>query len=267
MISAIVYDSCTWKIKAMDERLSPASHTNEKTLRHQLAAAFRIGHHLGWNVDTLNHISLRVPGTETFLMNPQGLGWDEITASAIVTVDFEYNVLSHRGVKVPSVGYNFHSGILAARPDINCVVHVHETAATVLSAIDQPLIIITQGGCRLYGEVGYHAFEGLAQEADEVPRLLADLGDRHTMIMLNHGQLSVGATLAEAFGFMRVLIEACTLQVKAMATGAKLKLIPDELQARTKAQITAYWGNGPREDNSWAYWLRLAERLDPSFAD
>jgi ribulose-5-phosphate 4-epimerase/fuculose-1-phosphate aldolase len=241
--------------------------SDEPNLRLQLAAAFRIGHYLGWNVDTLNHISLRVPGTDTFLMNPQGLGWDEITASSLLTVDHKRNVLSHSGLKVPSAGYNFHSGILAARADINCVMHVHETVGTVLSAIDQSLVIITQGGCRLYQEVGYHAFEGPAQEADEVPRILADLGNKHTLIMLNHGQLSVGATLGEAFGFMRALIDACTMQVQAMATGAKLRRIPDKLQAQTKAQITSYWGNGPREDHSWAYWLRLAERLDPTFAN
>jgi ribulose-5-phosphate 4-epimerase/fuculose-1-phosphate aldolase len=241
--------------------------TTEYKLRRELAAAFRIAHHLGWNIDTLNHISLRLPGTDTFLLNPVGLGWDEITASSLVTVDFQRNVLSHTGAKVPGPGYNFHSGILRTRPDINCVMHVHEMAGTILSAIDHPLTIITQGGCTLYGEVGYHAFEGLAQEADEVPRMLADLGDVHTLIMLNHGQLSVGATLGEAFGFMRMLIAACTVQIKAMATGAKLRPVPSELQAQTKAQVAAYWGNGPREDNSWAYWLRLAERLDPSFAD
>jgi len=248
---------------ALDRNVS----AEEKKLRLQLAAAFRIGHHLGWNVDTLNHITLRVPGNNTFLMNPQGLGWDEITASSLVTLDFKGNLLSHSGLKVPSVGYNFHSGILAARPDINCVMHVHEAIGTVLSAVEQPLIIITQGGCRLYQEVGYHAFEGLAQEEEEVPRILADLGQKHTLIMLNHGQLSVGATLGEAFGFMRALIDECTIQVKAMTTGAKLRAIPDELQAHTKAQLANFWGNGPREDHSWAYWLRLAERLDPSYAD
>jgi ribulose-5-phosphate 4-epimerase/fuculose-1-phosphate aldolase len=159
-----------------------------------------------------------------------------------------------------------HSGILKARPDINCVLHVHETEGTMIGSIAQPLVILAQGGCRLYQEVGYHDFEGLAQEEDEVPRMLADLGDKHTLIMRNHGMLSVGATLGEAFGFMRALIDACTLQAKAMATGAKLRPVPDELQAHTKAQMNGRLGNAPREDISWQYWLRLAERLDPAFA-
>ena len=145
--------------------------------------------------------------------------------------------------------------------------HVHETSSTVIGALEEKLVILTQGGCRLYNEVGYHGFEGLAQDEDEVPRMLADLGDKHTLIMLNHGLLSVGATLGEAFGFMRALVEACALQERVMATGGKMRPIPEALQAHTKAQMTGNRPNAPREDISWAYWLRLAERLDPSFAD
>ena len=250
---------------ALDRKVS----AEEQKLRLELAAVFRIAHHLGWNIDTLNHISLRIPGTETFLMNPQGLGWDEITASSLSTLDYKKNVLSHSGLKVQPAGYNFHSGILAARPDVNCVMHVHETMGTAMSAIDEPepLVVVSQGGCRLYQEVGYHGFEGLAEVEDEVPRMLADLGQsKHTLIMRNHGMLSIGATLGEAFGYMRALIEACRLQMHLMATGRKLRPIPPELQAHTKAQMTSRTGNGPREDISWDYWLRLAERLDPKFA-
>jgi ribulose-5-phosphate 4-epimerase/fuculose-1-phosphate aldolase len=242
---------------------------DEQRLRIELAAVFRVAHHLGWNVDTLNHISLRSPGTDTFLMNPQGLGWDEMTASSLSTLDYRRNVLSHSGLKVQPAGYNFHSGILAVRPDVACVMHVHESTGTAIGAIDEaePLVIVSQGGCRLYQEVGYHGFEGLAQEEDEVPRMLADLGShKHALIMRNHGLLTIGATLGEAFGFMRALIDACALQVQIMATGRKLRPIPAELQAHTKAQMNSRLGNAPREDISWQYWLRLAERLDPSFA-
>ena len=239
----------------------------EQKLRIELAAAFRVAHHLGWNVDTLNHVSLRIPGTDTFLMNPQGLGWDEITASSLSTLDHNWNVLSHSGLKIQPAGYNFHSGILQARPDVNCVFHVHEDASQVIGAIEEKLVVLSQGGCRLYQEVGYHGFEGLAEEEDEVPRMLRDLGDKHTLIMLNHGLLSIGVTLGEAFGFMRALIDACRLQERVMATGGTMRPVSEELQAHTKAQMNGRRGNAPREDISWAYWLRLAERLDPSFAD
>lgn len=238
----------------------------ERRLRVELAAAFRVAHHFGWNRDTLNHITLRVPGTATFLMNPLGLGWDEITASSLATVDFERNVLSHSGVKLAPAGFNFHSGILKARPDLNCVMHTHESAGTVIGATAEGLMILAQGGCFLHGEVGYHGFEGLAREEDEVPRILADLGDKHTLIMTNHGLLSVGASVGEAFGWMRALIDACALQERVMATGGTVRPIPDDVQRATKAQMGGR-ANAPREDHSWDYWLRLAERLDPGFAD
>jgi ribulose-5-phosphate 4-epimerase/fuculose-1-phosphate aldolase len=249
---------------ALERKVSDA----ERKLRVELAAAFRVAHHLGWNVDTLNHVSLRVPGTDSFLMNPQGLGWDEITASSLATLDYDWNVLSHSGIKPQPAGYNFHSGILKARPDVNCVFHVHETASQVIGALEEPLVILSQGGCRLYREVDYHGFEGLAEEEDEVPRMLADLGsDKHALIMLNHGLLTIGATLGEAFGFMRALIDACRLQERVMATGGRMRPVPEAMQAHTKAQMTGRVGNAPREDISWAYWLRLAERLDPAFAE
>ena len=237
----------------------------ERKLRRELAAAFRVAHHLGWNADTLNHITLRIPGTETFLMNPLGLGWDEITAAALATADYNRNVLSHAGVRLAPAGYNFHSGILRARPDIHCVFHTHESAGTVVGSIEGGLQIFAQGGCVLHGEVGYHDFEGLAREEDEVPRILADLGSKHALVMNNHGLLSVGASIGEAFGWMRALIEACKLQERVMATGARRRPIPDDLQARTKAQMSM-GRNAPREDHSWQYWMRLAERLDPDFA-
>jgi ribulose-5-phosphate 4-epimerase/fuculose-1-phosphate aldolase len=246
--------------------LDRAPSDAERKLRVELAAAFRIGHHLGWNLDTLNHITLRIPGTDTFLMNPLGLGWDEITASSLATVRFDGRILSHSGIRVAPAGFNFHSGILKARPDINCVMHTHETASAVVSSLAGGLMILHQGGCRLHGEVGYHDFEGLAREEDEVPRMLADLGQGHTLIMRNHGLLSIGMTVGEAFGYMRALIDACALQERAMATGGKIVPIPDDVQRHTKAQMLSNRGNGPRDDHSWQYYLRLAERLDPGFA-
>lgn len=237
----------------------------EKNLRIELAAVFRIAHHFGWNRDTLNHITARLPDADTFLMNPLGLGWDEVTASSLVVADYEGRIASHAGVKLAPAGFNFHSGILKARPDINCVMHVHAAAGAVIASLKDGLLVYNQGGCLLHGEVGYHAFEGLARVDDEVPRILRDLGGGHTLIMTNHGLLSVGASVGEAFGWMRALIDACTLQERAMATGGKLKPIPAALQEHTKAQ-TSGGRNGPREDLSWDYWKRLVEKLAPDFA-
>src|SRR5262245_17387662 len=239
----------------------------ERKLRIELAAAFRIAFHLGWNIDTLNHITLRIDGTNTFLMNPLGLGWDEITASSLATANYDGQILSHSGVRLATAGFNFHSGILKARPDLNCVIHTHHDAGTVIGATEDPLMVLDQGGCRLYDEVGYHAFEGLANQEDEVPRILRDLGHRHTLIMRNHGLLSVGASVGEAFGWMRALDDACVLQERVLATGRPFRTIAEDLQDHTKTQMAGNnRGNAPREDHSWEYFLRLAERLDPAFA-
>jgi ribulose-5-phosphate 4-epimerase/fuculose-1-phosphate aldolase len=247
----------------LDRKVSDA----ERKLRVELAAAFRIAQHLDWNIDTLNHITLRIPETETFLMNPLGLAWEEITASSLATVDFNGNILSHSGVRLAPAGFNFHSGILKVRPDLNCVMHTHHDAGIVIGSIDDDLKIVSQGGCRLHNEVGYHEFEGLANQHDEVPRILRDLSNRHTLIMRNHGLLSVGASVGEAFGWMRTLIDECVLIERAMATGRKIKTIPEDVQIHTKAQMGGNnRGNAPRDDHSWPYWLRLAERLDPAFA-
>ena len=246
--------------------LDRAIGDEEKKLRIELATAFRIAHHFGWNKDTLNHITLRLPGTDNFLMNPLGLGWDEITASSLATTDYDAKVSSHAGVRLAPAGFNFHSGILKARPDLNCVMHVHAVVGTVIGSLEEGLLVFNQSGYLLHNEVGYHNFEGLANENDEVPRILRDLGTKHTLLMTNHGLLTVGATVGEAFGWMRALIDACALQERVMATGGTMKVLPASLQAHTKAQMSG-GRNGPREDLSWNYWKRLAERLDPDYAN
>lgn len=240
----------------------------ERDLRVNLAAAFRIAHHYGWNRQILNHITARIPGQpDRFLMNPLGMGWDEITASALVTTTLDGSILSHTGVSLAPAGLNFHSGILLAQPDTNCIIHVHPTPGVVISATKTGLIIVDQSGCHIYGEVGTHDFEGFAQEEDEVPRILRDLGDKHALIMWNHGLLTVGRTIGEAFLFMRRLVDACELQERLMATGAEIRRIPEDVLEFTRKQITEKRKKPTYSDAEWRYHLRLAYRLDPSFAE
>lgn len=235
--------------------------------RVELAAAFRVAYHYGWNNRVTNHITARVPGEkDRFLMNPAGLGWHEITASNLVTADFDGKTYSHPDAELAPAGFNFHSGILKARADLNCVFHCHATAGIVVSAMKDGLLIVDQTGVALYDEVGYHAFEGYAQENEEVPRILRDLGDKHTLMMWNHGLLTVGASIGEAFSFMRKLIDACELQERLMATGAEIRRIPEEILMFTRKQGLQKRGNKPVSDKDWLMCLRLAEKLDPTFA-
>ncbi|MGO1074435.1 class II aldolase/adducin family protein [Inquilinus sp. CA228] len=240
---------------------------DEWALRVTLAAAFRLGYHLDWNRVISNHISARVPGRpDWMLMNPYGLGWNEITASAIVTVDLGGRILSHAEAELAPAGFNFHSGILKARPDLNSTIHVHAAAGVVIACTMGGLVIVDQTGCHIHGEVGYHEFEGFAQEEDEVPRILRDLGDKHLLIMRNHGLLSVGSSVQEAFMYMRRLIAACELQERLMATGAEIRPIPQEVLDLTRRQIVQKKQKRSYSDVEWRSYLRLAESLDPGFA-
>lgn len=238
----------------------------ERDMRVQLAAAFRIAHHYRWNLQVLNHMTARVPGhPDRFLMNPLGLGWDEITASSLVTADLDGNILSHTDVKLAPAGLNFHSGILREKPEINCTVHVHPTAGVVISATQEGLIIVDQSGCHIYGEVGVHDFEGFAQEEEEVPRILRDLGDKHALLMWNHGLLTIGRSVSEAFLYMRRLVDACELQERLMATGAPIRRIPVDVLEHTRAQISEKRKSPAYSESEWKYHMRMAQRLYPGF--
>lgn len=234
--------------------------------RVSLAALFRVTYHLGWNDTIRNHATSRIPDTpEHFLMNPRGLGWHEITASSLLRLDLDGNILSESDLAPGPAGLNFHSAILREKPDIQSTFHIHPSAGVVVSATEDGLIYVDQGGCSLYGEVSYHDFEGLAEEADEAPRIIADLGDKHTMIMRNHGLLTVGRTIGEAFSFMHSLVTACEIQVQLMSTGAPIRHISKEVLEHTSQQMNRRRGDKPSGGLDWEMHLRLAESLDPSF--
>lgn len=235
--------------------------------RVQLAAAFRVAYHLGWNDRITNHITAKVPGEpNAFLMNPHGLGWHEVTASNIVKAAYDGTILSDTPYGLAPAGLNFHSAILKAKHEVNCVIHTHTTAGQVVSALDSGLIILDQTGCHLADNVAYHEFEGYAQEEDEAPRIIADLADNQTMIMRNHGLLVVGRTIGEAFSYMRKLIDACDLQVRVMSTGGAIHPVPAQAMEFTRKQIKQKKGNKPYGDAEWAMYMRMAEKLDPSYS-
>lgn len=233
-----------------------AAQLDDMPLRKQLAVAFRTAYDRGWNTEVLNHISARTEDGMGFLMNPLGLGWDEITASCFVKSAFDGTRLSHPQAKLAPAGYNFHGGILRARADVGCVLHAHPMPGIVMSALDRPLMILDQGGCALYGEVGTHAFEGFVTEEEEVPRILRDLGDGHALIMENHGLLTIGATVGEAFVWMRRLIDACILNERALATGAPLRRIPIEHVIATRDEMRKRQARNPRHFPEWEYFYR-----------
>lgn len=244
------------------DRIDPA----EWATRVELAAAFRMAHHLGWNDRIVNHITARVPNEpEHFLMNPHGLGWHEVTASNIVKADFDGKVLSGGDVRLAPAGLNFHSGILKAKREVNCVVHTHTMSGVVISSTQCGLKIFDQTGCILHKQVAYHDFEGYASEKDEAPRIVADLADNKTMIMWNHGLLSVGRTIGEAFTYMRRLITACELQERLMSLGTPVRELSEELKDHTRKQTDGKRPNQAYGAAEWNMTVRIADKLYPDY--
>jgi len=240
----------------------------ERTTRIEAAAAFRIAHHYNWNLQINNHITVRLPDRpDHFLMNPLGLGWDEMTASSLATVKQGGEIISHDGIVLGPAGLNFHSGILRALPHINCTIHVHARVGVAVSATKMGLMIVDQSSMHLYGEVGVHDFEGFAESDDEVPRILRDLNGRHCLIMWNHGLLAIGRTVAEAFLYMRRLVDACELQIQLMSMGTEIRHIPQDVLETTRKQIAEKRKSPKYAQVEWDYHCRLAERLDPGFAE
>jgi ribulose-5-phosphate 4-epimerase/fuculose-1-phosphate aldolase len=235
--------------------------------REELAAAFRAAYHFGWNRTISNHFTARLPDNPAhFLMNPRGLGWHEITAADLVKLDLDGTVLSETELRPGPAGLNFHSAILRAKPELACTMHLHPMQGVVVSALEEGLQFYDQEGCAIYGQVSYHDFEGLAEEQDEAPRIIADLGGKFTMIMRNHGLLAVGRTIGEAFTYMEKLLRACETQVRIMSTGGHARAVPKEVCEHTFRQMEARRGNKPAGELEWKMYRRMVERLDSSLA-
>ena len=234
--------------------------------RVQLAAAFRICYARGWNEGTGNHMTARVPDEpEHFLMNASDFSWDEITASNLLKLDHDGNVIGDTDRKPRPAGLNFHSAIQREMPQMACSLHLHPMAGIVTSAMKEGLQFFDQTSCAVYGQVTYHDFEGLAEEADEAPRILSDLGDKFTMIMRNHGLLTVGRTVPEAMAYMRRLVHACEMQERLLSSNATPVPLSTEVLDFTASQMAKRAGNQPIGDTEFQAAYRRQVRQDPSF--
>jgi len=236
----------------------------EWQLRVDLAALYRLTALYGWSDLVFTHISARVPGPEHhFLINPYGLTFDEITASSLIKVDARCNKLHETAFPVNPAGFTIHSCIHEARPDVRCVMHTHTRAGVGVSAQKSGLLAISQQATLVLGSLAYHDYEGIALRADEQPRLQADLGNRNFMILRNHGLLTVGATVADAFLHMYLLETACQIQLAAQAGGELVHVDPD-IQ-RDTAEVMRVGSSGQGAQIAWPAMLRRLERTDPGY--
>ncbi len=239
----------------------------EWAVRVDLAACYRLIAMYGWDDLVFTHISARVPGPdEHFLINAYGMLFEEMTATSLVKVDLAGEKVLESPHPVNPAGFVIHSAVHEARPDVGCVLHTHTKAGVAVSAQAEGLLPISQISLFPYASLGYHDYEGVALNDDEKPRLVADLGSNNALILRNHGLLTTGATIADAFLNMYALETACQTQIMAQSSGGELVMVPQPIVDGILAQAELVT-KGMMGQLAWPGLVRKLDRLDPSFRD
>lgn len=254
--------SAAIEIKSVKDQVS----AEEWQLRVDLAATYRLVAMYGWDDMIFTHISVRVPGPEHhFLINPYGMLFEEITASSLVKIDLEGNIVMDSPFFVNPAGFTIHSALHMAREDAHCVLHLHTDDGVAVSAQKEGLQPISQNALLVRTHLAYHEYEGVALNHDERERLIADMGDKSLMMLRNHGTLAVGENCAMAFVGIYTLERACSQQVRAM-TG-ELNMPPQAALDVTADQSKALFQAGGIDALAWPALLRKLDRIDPSYRD
>jgi ribulose-5-phosphate 4-epimerase/fuculose-1-phosphate aldolase len=238
----------------------------ERKARIELAACYRIFDMLGWTEMIFNHITLRVPGPEPrFLLNPFGLHYREITASSLVLIDLEGNVLRETKWPVNRAGFVIHSAIHGALARAHCVMHTHTTNGMAVSCLKDGLSSDNFYGAMLHGRVAYHALQGVTVDLAERDSLVRDLGDKQVMILRNHGLLSWGSNVAEAYLRLWTLQRACDVQVAAAQAGGEINGLSPQVIQRMLGDTAD--GEARTYQDVFAAMVRLVDARDPSYRD
>lgn len=234
-------------------------------MRLDLAACYRLADMFGFSDIVWNHITAKIADSEHFLINRFGLRYDEVTASNLVTVDLDGNVIdagtgqSDEDINV--TGFVIHSAIHASRPEVTCVMHSHAEAGLAVSALKVGLIPMIQDAMPFLGRVAYHDYEGLSTNLGERERLASSLGDKMVLILRNHGLLTCGETVAEAFMHMYYLERACRVQMQVLASGQECELPSAEVCERAAMQYAEF----PYGKFEWPALLRLVAMKSPDY--
>lgn len=248
-------------IPSMQDRVS----AEEWQARVDLAACYRLVADFGWSDLIFTHITARVPGAEDqFLINPYGMMFDEITASSLIKIDTQGNKLDESPFPVNPAGFTIHSAIHSARHDAHCVLHVHSINGVAVSAQKEGVLPLSQQSIFVLSNLAYHDYEGVALNEDEKPRLVSDMGNKTYLMLRNHGLLTVGKTVADAFLNMYTFEACCTIQLRAQAGGGELIRIPPDIIAGARQQakeVTKSQGGML----AWPGLLRRLDRRDSSF--
>lgn len=252
----------TLSIPSIRHRVS----AEEWQTRVDLAACYRLVAHFGWSDLVFTHITARVPGVkDQFLINPYGLMFDEVTASSLVKIGVAGDKLDDSPFPVNPAGFVIHSAVHSARHDAQCVLHVHSLNGVAVSAQREGVQPLSQQSMFVLASLGYHDYEGVALNEEEKPRLVADLGSKTFLMLRNHGLLTVGPSIADAFLAMYIFEAACSIQVRAQSGGAGLTLIPSQMIAGAQAQAAAAT-HSLGGKLVWPGLRRMLDRLDSSYA-
>ena len=239
----------------------------EWLVRQDLAAAYRLVAYYGWDDMVFTHLSARVPGPDDhFLLNPFGCLFNEVTASNLVKVDLDGNIVLDNGHRVNAAGFTIHSAVHMSREDAHAVMHLHTDSGVAVSSTTAGFLPLNQHAMFVYHDVAYHDWEGVALDLDERERLVEDLGDKHLMVLRNHGTLGVGGSVANCFMRMYYLERACKIQVSALSSGSP-NLPSDKAvnMMRDTFSNPAVWEGLAM--GSWPALRRQADRLDPGYSD
>jgi ribulose-5-phosphate 4-epimerase/fuculose-1-phosphate aldolase len=235
----------------------------EWQVRTDLAALYRLVAHFGWDDMIYTHISARLPGPEHhFLINPYGMFFGEITASSLVKIDLNGEILQETPYFINPAGFTIHSAVHAARDDAHFVMHLHSDQGVAVSAQKEGLLPLSQHALICLPRLGYHDYEGIALNHEEKDRLVQDLGTNMMMLLRNHGTLTVGKSAADCWAHMFYLERACKQQVMALSAGRENVLIaPQASQDEVKKQVSRGIGGAL----AWPGCLRLLDRESPGY--
>ncbi len=256
-------------VTAMNSELNIKAQvsTEEWETRVDLAAAYHLVEYYGWTDMIFTHLSARVPGPDDhFLINPYGLMFDEITASNLVKVDLDGNIVLSSGYDINPAGFCIHSAIHMAKHDAKAVMHLHTNDGAAVSAMDEGLLPLTQTAMVLLPQVAYHDYEGVALDLSERERLIRDIGDKKILMLRNHGTLAAGETVSSCFLLMYLLERSCSMQVRAMIS-SKLRMPSADAINTSASQGTRLIESGGLHELAWPALLRLLDRKSSNFRD
>ena len=255
-------------LAAIDAPRAAAHADAERTLRVQLAAAYRLVAHFGWTELIYGHLTARIPGADNqFLINPWGLAYDEITASSLVRIDVDGNPVGAAAQTINYAGFIIHSAVhMAGSADSHVVMHTHTVAGMAVAALEDGLLPVSMFASAFHGRIGYHDYEGASLYPDERERIAASLGSAKALILRNHGLLVTGRSVPECFLRLYRLERACQIQLAAAAAGT-LRVMPPALAAKSGADLDAFQGLHPQGEGAAEFeaLMRKLDRIDGSY--